>query len=341
MKQQSDYTIHKKWFINKELKKSWLRLECQEEVTPYLYYNYMKYVFWQTVFLSPWIPCIYFITDKNNKIVFIAPMRKHMFTGVIDTLGNVSYCDITDFLYDKDLSEVERKKCVSLLREKIGKSFKLSRIIEDSQTISYLDNEFQLNEVAKCVNIKVELDYDSHIASLSKSVRQNIRTANNRLIKSHQSIEFKYFKDALTFTKEIVKDTKRIYLKRQKGIYSQGVNFIKKIKHILVVTLLRHDNYSLYKSPNAIIAALYINNEIAAFFSGLINKRKDRIVIPRLAIDDQFRFYSPGYLLICETMKYLLENNSSIKNIDLCRGTEKYKTDLGGAIYNTLFIEVF
>ena len=56
---------------------------------------------------------------------------------------------------------------------------------------------------------------------------------------------------------------------------------------------------------------------------------KDRIVIPRLAIDDQFRFYSPGYLLICETMKYLLENNSSIKNIDLCRGTEKYKTDLG------------
>ena len=330
MKQQSDYTIHKKLFINNELKKSWLRSECQEEVTPYLYYNYMKYVFWQTVFLSPWIPCIYFITDKNNKIVFIAPMRKHMFTGVIDTLGNVSYCDITDFLYDKDLSKEDRKRCVSLLRKKIGKSFKLSRIVEDSHTISYLGNEFQITEVARCVNIKVESDYDSHIASLSKSVRQNIRTANNRLIKNHQFIELKYFEDASTFTKIIIKDAKRIYLKRQKETYSQGINFIKKIKHLLVVKLLRHDNFSLYKSKNAITASLYLNNEIAAFFSGLINKRKDRIVIPRLAIDEKFKFYSPGYLLLCETIKYLIMNNSSIKNIDLCRGTEKYKTDLGG-----------
>lgn len=56
---------------------------------------------------------------------------------------------------------------------------------------------------------------------------------------------------------------------------------------------------------------------------------REQYVQALLAIDMEYSFYSPGYVLLCETMKYVIPN-TSIRNIDLCRGTEKYKTDMGG-----------
>lgn len=34
----------------------------------------------------------------------IAPMKKNIFSGKIDTLGNLGFCDFTDFLYSHKLS---------------------------------------------------------------------------------------------------------------------------------------------------------------------------------------------------------------------------------------------
>ena len=72
---------------------------------------------------------------------------------------------------------------------------------------------------------------------------------------------------------------------------------------------------------------------------GVVNYYKDRIVIPRLSISTEFRKYSPGYVMLCECMKYLSEN-TGIRHIDLCRGTEKYKSDLGGREYLTVFVKI-
>lgn len=56
--------------------------------------------------------------------------------------------------------------------------------------------------------------------------------------------------------------------------------------------------------------------------------------MPRLAIDDNYRFYSPGYVLLAETLKYL-GANTEVHELDLSRGEEKYKLDLGGTPYKT------
>ena len=93
------------------------------------------------------------------------------------------------------------------------------------------------------------------------------------------------------------------------------------------------------KTFNAVNATLYLNGVVAACFMGSLNYSKDRVVIPRLAISADFRKYSPGYVLLCECMKYVL-SKTSIQHIDLCRGTEKYKSDLGGSKYLTLFVEI-
>ena len=66
---------------------------------------------------------------------------------------------------------------------------------------------------------------------------------------------------------------------------------------------------------------------------------QEEIQIPRLAIDSEYSFYSPGYLMVCETLKWLMIN-SDIQTLDLMRGGEKYKLDLGGQKYITYKCDV-
>lgn len=139
--------------------------------------------------------------------------------------------------------------------------------------------------------------------------------------------------------KLIKEEAKRIYLNRQKTEYLNNKSSLKKLLSILFLKYFRHDGYSLYQNDNAVLSMLYINDKPAAMFSGILNKSGDRIVIPRLAIDTNYKFYSPGYILIYESIKYLTKE-THVNHLDLCRGTEKYKLDMGGMIYSTEFVEV-
>ncbi len=78
---------------------------------------------------------------------------------------------------------------------------------------------------------------------------------------------------------------------------------------------------------------------MAGFLSGYINNGHSAVVFPRLAIDSDFSDYRPGYLLITETIRYMIEN-TDIRNMDLSRGDEKYKYDLGGVEHYNYFYDL-
>lgn len=330
--------LYKTYRIRK-LKSVWLNLEQSSNVTPFLYYDYMKNVTWNSM-LRLSIPVFFYGKDEKGKVVFIAPMKYGLLNEKYDTLGNLGYCDITDFLFADTLQEQEKKGILLQMIDEIGQPFLISRIMMDSETLSLLDGKVEQKFIVPCVNIHLQEDYDSHIAILSKSVRQNIRTAYNRMSKNKATYEFKFFVGGEYIPDEVKKDTHAIYNKRQFSEYrnSDKVTLFSLLSK-LQVKYLRHDNFSLYKNSNAVQSVLYINGKMAAMFAGVLNKVGDRVVIPRLAINSEYSFYSPGYVLLCETMKHVIPN-TSIRNIDLCRGTEKYKTDMGGVIYETLFCEV-
>ena len=58
------------------------------------------------------------------------------------------------------------------------------------------------------------------------------------------------------------------------------------------------------------------------------------VSVPRLAIDSEYSFYSPGYVLINEVIKYIAAH-PVLNELDLSRGDEKYKLDFGGKLYYT------
>lgn len=76
--------------------------------------------------------------------------------------------------------------------------------------------------------------------------------------------------------------------------------------------------------------ALYIDGQLAAFLSGMTDGV--RLVVPRLSINDEYRRYSPGAMLISEAIK-MLASQSTIRVLDLSKGEEPYKYQLGGRIH--------
>ncbi len=63
--------------------------------------------------------------------------------------------------------------------------------------------------------------------------------------------------------------------------------------------------------------------------------RGGRLYIPRLAINSDFSFYSPGMVLIRELVDYTVRS-PELSTIDLSRGDEKYKYAVGGEEYCTV-----
>lgn len=70
---------------------------------------------------------------------------------------------------------------------------------------------------------------------------------------------------------------------------------------------------------------------------GYENSNAKSIEVPELAINEKFSFYSPGMILVNEVCRYLIEEKH-YNALDLARGTEKYKKDMGGTIYKTYSI---
>lgn len=170
--------------------------------------------------------------------------------------------------------------------------------------------------------IRFGCDFELYLKSLSKSVRQNIRTAYNRCDKDGHQIDLKVFHggDKMFPIKEII----GLYCKRHETKYDVKNSILRR-------WFLENQSFAtrMYRySSNALTICLRIDDKIAAFLSGLYNK--ERIIVPRLSIDDSFRRYSPGMILVCEAVKYMI-SNTSIRVLDLSHGKEQYKYQLGAA----------
>ena len=84
---------------------------------------------------------------------------------------------------------------------------------------------------------------------------------------------------------------------------------------------------------------MFIDGNLAAFMSGFKNQERTTLIIPRLSINGDFLFYSPGLMLVNETIKFLYKQ-TSIRELDLSQGTEKYKFDMGGEIHTTKWFKI-
>ncbi len=320
--------------INKRLnavEKDWLSLcENNPEITPFQEYDYFKrtirYFFYYLIAKR----CIikYYTVKCNNEPILIAPII-HYKNGINELFGNVNGYNYCNMVYRKS-------PLFTLAFDYLMNYIKQLHIHKTANTllVKHLANgggknvliyNYQINH-----NVKVIFgtDYNKYYKTLSSSTRQNIRTAYNRISKKdlNLSLEVLYGGE---FSQKRFDDIMELYISRHIKRYNLKYNFVKRwlLKHFHFAT----QNY--IKCKSAVTFALFIDNKLAAFMSGLKSQAGEYIV-PRLSINDEFKFYSPGMILINETIKHLIANEN-IHTLDLSQGEEEYKYRMGGIKHYT------
>lgn len=322
-----------------EVKTAWEKIEKDVPgLNPFMYYGFQSHLAER---LRPWTAiglhsvkaiCVY----DYGRIMGILPFVRRNTDGKMRLLGDIKGCGINDMVIAANTSQRQEyadmavDKFLSL--SKAGKG-KLRRLPPESPVVESLRlRTITPVSTTPCVRIPLPDSYDDWAASLSKSVRQNLRTAYNRLKRDGHVISF----HADTYGKRdgaVYSAALSLYARRQASAYTSG----GKLKKLFREIKIRHfdkTSDTLGRLDNSATFLLKIDGVPAACMSGLLSHDGGLFVVPRLAVDSAFKFYSPGYLLLSEAIKHFL-STTDVRIIDLSRGNERYKTDLGGEIYHT------
>ncbi len=306
------------------LKKEW------KNIDEYQRYIYQTYGFQRALFKRLFIYGLqyrekyaYYVVRKDGKVLFIAPLSKKGNTYSI--IGNMNGVPVYDFIYAPNFSgEDYREGIKELFRFLKMESITFNWVLPESPLYKYAQEMGTEQTEIDCVALEFGKSYDDYYGGLSKNTRQNIRTAYNRLAKDEVQLKFKLVKGKID--RKTLNQMIEIYCNRHVERYGAKQSSLKKayLKYFDFATNFYKKNADTYN------ALLYCNEKLVAFFTG--SKSGDRIVVPRLSIDGEYGKYSPGVLLINETVKALTEEGQ-IRVLDLSKGEEKYKYTMGGERY--------
>lgn len=252
-------------------------------------------------------------------------------------LGDFSAVGYCDMIYSSGVTDEQFDAVIEALKNRYsGYAFRFDKVNEKSALCSYLLRRQNSLHCRECVCVSLSNDYDAYYMSLSKNARQNIRTAYNRMNRDGRTFTFQVVQGTDRLTKQQKNDIIRVYCTRMRDKFGDEV-----LPYPIMYMAQRYFNpivRSLNTLNNQFHALLYIDGELAAFLSGLYNGDGRRIVVPRLSMNGKFDFYDPGIVLLRETIEYLCREHPNTE-LDLSRGSEKYKYTMGGKPhYNHCFI---
>ena len=170
---------------------------------------------------------------------------------------------------------------------------------------------------------------DEYIGSLSKNIYKNIRKAYNHLKTDGRKMELKvYTRDNLPDNGYLYKLWRMYFIRKlawnekHTGVINMLVARIKAMLEVgggcATQSLRKLDESRLY--------VLEIDSRPAAFM--IVYAHQRHLLMPRLAIDIDFGRYSPGIIMLLEAVKLWFDEG--FVDFDMCRGDERYKTDMGG-----------
>lgn len=327
------------------VKSSWTKIEAQSGANASAYQSYyVNAVVKKRLLvygLKERYSARYIELLEDGKPVMILPVCQYRGKNEYCAIGMFNGFQVYDFIYSQEMTTEKMRQCMQFVLETLQinrltlgnapessvlfQSVSAGQMICDGYSVSTGSNDN--------VAIDTECDYELWHSKLSKSTRQNIRTSYNRM--NTDGVQFRF--EAVhgeRVNRKILDQLIDLYCKRHEERYDVETSAVKK----LYLKYLDFSTACLRSYPDNFCAMVYMNGQLAAFMSGLVEKRGASVVIPRLSIDNQFSRYSPGVVLINETVKWLSEN-TGVRFLDLSKGAEGYKLSMGGEMYATHNIE--
>lgn len=324
-----------------EIADEWRYLEAGIDMTYYQSYdwyeqlaklNSKKYVAHEILFAL--------VSSPDGNAVMIAPLWivKHRFRLINKKgayfFGCQGWNDYCNFIY-RDFSPHAMKYLMEDLYVKWGITYyRFDYMKEETMAYRYIiDNKFDIEIVYDKSSIAVgltlpmgELEYRG---MLSKNVRQNIRTAVNRMKKSGIEYVICYNDHEVDLEQFCTYRKKRVAEKNRWTINS----FVFKVK-MWLLRLLRYQfpDYTPFDDMmdmGSRFLTIKAGNVLLASFCYVYDAVHREVLVMAVSLNESYAWYSPGMVAMYHFIIDLLEDDT-VKFVDFTRGNEKYKYSLGG-----------
>lgn len=277
------------------------------------------------------------VSDNLSNVVMIAPLwivtktfAKFNKKGAYIFGGN-QWSDYLNLIY-KRFEPTAFEALLASVKEKYHiTQFYFEELPGTTSLYHYLSDNYHIGAARKtdCVELTLPESTEAYHKLLSKSSRQNIRTAGNRAERDNIIFSINYD------DKEIDRD---FYAQlRSSRLDTKRLNYSLKQNLIFFISqkILRRGKYTFapyspfYDDKNAKFLTVRDANGVlcAAFCYGI--DATNRIAVMSACTNPDFYKYSPGILGMYDFINHLIEH-TEIKSVDFTRGTERYKYALGG-----------
>ena len=319
----------KKFYCFIRLRKAWRRIYAvNEAIKPtqdYDYFRHLYYAFYSKRLLSRWRVVFFYVKDDINECIvpLVINPKKRIIKG-LSNFGRLDYEDVISSTNDKSFII----RCLKRVFDDYeGYNLDLININESAILFDALRAKMILLE--KCVSIELAECYDDYFLRLSKHQRQNIRTAYNRLQKNAFDFDLVQYDERKRIPDHVWLICQQIYERR----HSENGSLITK----WVNRQCNPYTHILHSANGWCIFVLFHKNKPIAYMAGIMSLRQSCFYVPRLCIDPDFSEYSPGIILLNETIKSLI--GEGVKFLDLMLGDEPYKIAMGGETHNNYEIQ--
>lgn len=334
-----------------KLKKEWEKLEKGQDMTAFQSFNWNKLLseeFYSNDYNRRFAKVIYYVLRHEGTVIAIAPLVIQKKTLKLSwfgrkkgiyILGIESYSDYLNFIYSR-LTENELRYLVNFIKNEYSLPFFINNLRSNTIVADYLlQEQYKPYHCSTSVYVQIEQSVEDYNMKLSKSVRQNLRTALNRI--KRDELDYKLESRGKFSEDDIVIVEKLLDLHKQRADVKNRKNdtdIFHKFSRILMYKYFERNDIkynivknSMMRMDNSFVYIAKINNEIVGYLYGL--KENKTIRIMQNCLDMKYKFYSPMfrgcYDLICSECSKD-NDNKRIETIDFTRGTEKYKYDLAG-----------
>ena len=319
-------------------------------VSPFMYYDYMRYIVREEKRKLRHFIRIACIKDVNGTFLMIVPLVYVKGKSAhYKMLGDIEGCDIADALYKPGLTEAEKLACIAFFYHFIPDRMELRRLYE--QSLLYLNapaDRIVSNEAIGYADIPVPTDWNEYLASLSGYSRHNVTRAFRRLDRDGVEHRLEVYGEPRHVPRKVWRLLMKTYYARSHAKYKRGVFsdetkggiFVQTAKYRHYKTIKRfwfytkHDSHSIPELDNSRIYVLWNGNDMVAFCCGFLTHDKTVCSYPRLTISEKYNYYSPGCILIAEVLQYYIQEDVT-QHLDLSRSDEQYKFKMGAILYHT------
>ena len=281
---------------------------------------------------------VYAVRDEKG-VVLCAPLHCGADGEWSVVAGEIVELDFVDFLYARrpEHELVDAFRAVMCKMSEDGIKRIVWRYLEAQGITASLLSGWRHSSGEMFPNFRILFQdgLDSYERSLGANARSNLRKARNRLRSDGKTSAFS-FRSSVGIGEPMDGRAARGQLRRCRSVYLDRQESRYRNRGLLARLFFQHGSYVALSVPGegAFFAALEIDGCIAAYMEGYVNAARRSLEVPRIAMNAAFERYSPGRLLVVDAVAWLCAN-SDIRTIDLCRGDEKYKLDLGGTPYAT------